>query len=534
MQTRKAALKHHFVYSWKEWATGVVLVLLLLSSFSAGPALAQTDTPTPTPTPTATPPPPMHKLFLPAVLHSPIPLAFQLNSSLYMQTISPSAAYNLGCQMGTRDLNLPGTQNSLAILDYGQGWSEDGITWGVWNFSWVFASTTQVGNSVREFARGYYNCTGSDTTSHLTLAIGTNDYGSFGSESSDPAVRAVWAGNHGRAWAELVADTQQWITTQGLGSQVSIAGANDIEQTWNKPVVARAWADAFQANNQGIYIYYNFGSCTNCPTRLNPSLLPPNDWTLEDIWYVSYGLPAAWPVPEIYNNNGVNARQWAYLSRYAALQHGLPLVFPALMSQWQACLQVSNDPDCETLDNTPSESYTQLMSELAYWPETRQDSISWVTDICWSGRSPSCGSALLAGATAAPAAPVVPGLPNRGTPAPKPVAAAENSAFLQPAPFTGLRAEAMPPVSGQLFNPGNAWAGWVNGEYLQIYAGSSPADPQHGKLILIRQLGTPETYRIADSGALHIEAERDGLLLLRSKKGQRLYFDPQKPGIITP
>jgi hypothetical protein len=529
-------MKQHSGHWCKIGWGGVGFLLLMFSNLLTGPALAQT------PTPTSTQTPPTERLFLPIILHlePPSSLPFQLNSSLYMQSMSPSTAYALGCQVGRRDLNLPGTQSSLVILDYGQGWSEDGTIWGVWNFSWVFASTTEIGNSVREFGRGYYNCTGSDTTSQLTLAIGTNDYGSFGSESSDPAVRAVWASNHGRAWALLVAETQQWITNQGLGSQVKIAGANDIEQSWNKPIVARAWADAFQANNQGIYIYYNYGSCTNCPPRLNPALVPPNTWTLEDIWYVSYGLPAAWPVPEIYNNSGVNARQWAYLSYYAATQHGVPLFFPALMSQWQACLQVSNDPDCETLDNTPAESYTQLLSELAYWPQTRQDSISWVTDICWSGRSPACGQNLpgpslaLSALSPLPSGKPIASPPNNTKVAPKPVAAAEGINVPLSPTGTGLRAEAMPPISSQLFTPGNAWANWIDGVYTQIYAGSSPNDPQRGKLLIVKPMQPIEVQTIIGSGGLSIEGERDGLLWLRGANGQSFYFDLQKQSIIAP
>ncbi len=518
-------------------------MLLVFSSLAPGPALAQTETPTSTPTP-------HERLFLPAVLHlvpPPSPL-FQLNSSLYMQTVSPTASYNLGCQMGTRDLNLPGTQNSLAILDYGQGWAENGV-WGVWNFSWAFIPASQVGSSAREFARGYYNCTASDTASRLTLAIGTNNFGAYGCEGSeeckDPLVRAERAAAHGQVWAQLVADTQQWVTNQGLGSQVSIVGANDIEQTWNKPVVARAWVNAYQANNQGIHIFYNYGSCTNCPTRLNPALQPPNDWTLEDLWYVSYGLPSAWPVPEIYNNNGVNARQWAYLSYYAVTQHGAPIHFPALMTQWQACQQVA-DAECETLDNTPQESHNQLLSELAYWPATRQESLGWVTDICWSGRSPACGQNLVAppanGTPLAlppnklPAQPVFPSTPAAAKPLPPPPNSAEPHQAMR---FSGLRPSALPPISAQRFLPGNAWAGWVQGRYVQVYAGGNPLNPQQGKLIYWPDDPSipPQVFNTESGGELRIVAEEGGLLTLRSAAGEWLRFNParpQNPVIISP
>jgi len=42
---------------------------------------------------------------------------------------------------------------------------------------------------------------------------------------------------------------------------------------------------------------------------------------------VSYGVPPAYPLPEIYLTNGVNAWQWQQLSVYAHANHGSPIYF---------------------------------------------------------------------------------------------------------------------------------------------------------------------------------------------------------------
>jgi hypothetical protein len=47
----------------------------------------------------------------------------------------------------------------------------------------------------------------------------------------------------------------------------------------------------------------------------------PNNWTQEDIWYVSWGADPAFPLPEIYATDGVNAWQWQQMSLYSYLNH---------------------------------------------------------------------------------------------------------------------------------------------------------------------------------------------------------------------
>jgi len=59
----------------------------------------------PTPTP--------HTLHLPVIARSPI---WFYTTSIYMKSINPTDAYNLGCAAGQADLVRPGIQNSLNML----------------------------------------------------------------------------------------------------------------------------------------------------------------------------------------------------------------------------------------------------------------------------------------------------------------------------------------------------------------------------------------------------------------------------------
>ncbi len=322
----------------------------------------------PTPTP--------HTLHLPVIARSPI---WFYTTSIYMKSINPTDAYNLGCAAGQADLARPGIQNSLIILDYGQPWRESGV-YGVWLLSvGGFYTMDQVKASAAQFGYGYWVCTGADRSSHLTLGVGINSYGSYGTNSPDAGVRAAAARVHGEQWAQMIVQLGDIFTGNGVASQVTVAGAKDIELNWNVYQVTRAWVDGFNAYDAGIYNYYNFGACEGCPTRLLPGASPANGWSLDQIWYVSYGAAPAYPIPEIYATSGVNARQWAWLSWDSVLDKRGAIYYPGLMTQWQACQQRG----CNATDNTPMQGFAQLFEELSYWMETAQSEIPWTTDIWW-------------------------------------------------------------------------------------------------------------------------------------------------------
>ncbi len=239
----------------------------------------------------------------------------------------------------------------------------------------LFRSISQIAAAVQQYGKGYYVCSGDDNLSKVTIGIGTSNYGEVwfrtGSNSAD----------HGREWALMVADVSDWMKTQGYSSQVAVAGAIDIELSWNTYEITWPWVHAFDQNDQGKYVYYDYGDCAGCPTRLNTTPYMPAGWTQFYVWKIAWGNGAVWPLPLIYAESGVNARQWAWLSKYSFDTFYVPMIFPGLMTQHQACMQYPGE--CDLIDNTPEEGYDQLLYEINYFPETAQESIRWTTDIKW-------------------------------------------------------------------------------------------------------------------------------------------------------
>jgi len=162
-------------------------------------------------------------------------------------------------------------------------------------------------------------------------------------------------------------------------------GASDIELDWNTPTNSRAWADGYASASSGIS-YFNYGDANGCPTTGTGNCVAPHHtWTMEDVWYVSWGNSAKpLPVPEIYYNAPpgppTHAQRWANL---ATLHSTNPMFIPGALTQWQAC----RDPGrtCDPGYNTPVQAWQQLMDALynvAADPSTVQN-ILYSSDITW-------------------------------------------------------------------------------------------------------------------------------------------------------
>lgn len=521
----------------------------------------------------------VHNVYLPLITNGPFRIHLPIimvplppepepeppayTTSWYISSMSTTQAYQQGCAAGQRDAALDGTQDSLIILDFGQQWYETS-QWGVWHFGGYFSNNAQVGWVVKEFAHGYWVCTGTDRTSHLTLGIGTSNYGRYADAATNDELRREYALQAGQAWAQLTEEVSNWVVTNGYSGQVTISAAIDVEwdnQTaygWNSPYVTRAWVDAFDARDQGKYVYYNYGACAGCPTRLNTYPGMGDGWTLADIYYVSYGVPPAFTVPEIYANNGVHARQWAYLSYYWASQGYPKIIYPGVMTQMQACLQFPSG--CEDLDNTPAQAFDQMMAELAIWPITRQDNIPWLTDIQWA-QPYTPGSATLAEGIGGQEA-VLQALQddlndmqgfnaeswlqaklqmlealraerNLGSLyAPeKPLdvqaaAPADDKAVPERGPG-GLGDERRPPLSAQMAQVSNHWAGDVNGTWTVVYGGVLPGDDSQG-LAVWQQVDSGQLRVLQPStasGALRVISAQDGRVTLQDETGALWLLD---------
>ena len=310
----------------------------------------------------------------PALAAPPAPPA---TTSRYMNNVSTTRHYDLGCALGTRTRNLAGTQSDLVILHYFKPVRFADGSYGAGLSGGQNARTSAIGSAVSQFARGYYYCTGSDTTSRLIVAVGTTNDGS-----------AVTAG-HGRAWAAMINSINGWLGANGFDSQTWAVGANDMELSWNSAPVTRAWVDGYSAVCCPELI--NYGDAAGCRydgrqagDECGTSRYP--SWTANDVWYISYGAPPSFPLPQIYRTDAVMAKQWYGLSLYAKNAHGAAMWFYGSLTQYAACVQVGS---CTSTKNTPAQGWTQLWNALncQYFTVSTcptGQSVFYSTDMSWS------------------------------------------------------------------------------------------------------------------------------------------------------
>jgi hypothetical protein len=305
----------------------------------------------------------------------------QWTSSRYMDPVSTDTLYNEGYNLGVAVANGTKPDDAVVVLDYGGQMQRDGVWGAISIHSGVFHPDADLRFALQAFGQGFYYGTGANTTAHLTVALGTNN-------------SATVSAAAGTAWATTIANINDWYAAGPDGfpysEQVTAIGADDIEPGFCPSSAcvdnARAWADAF--SDATTTWYDNYGSCDGCPPA-GPS--PNGAWTTADIYHVSWGAIAAWPLPEIYANNGVQAAQWERVSEWGLDNGSLgAMAWEGTITQHQACAQVGclGGP----LDNTPEQGWTQLWNAL----DTRADydghvppagvagTPGWSTDIAWT------------------------------------------------------------------------------------------------------------------------------------------------------
>lgn len=296
--------------------------------------------------------------------------------------------YQLGCNIGTRDANLPGRQDSFVFLDFGKPRDDGYGNYGTNLYDNSYISTSGIRSAVYVFAQGYWNCLANDFESFLTVGVGTNNSG------------AQVTYNHGVAWANLIISINDWLEQDGYSTQVRAYGASNMEPGFNTSTTTYNWVDGYESVNNR-WSYYNVGSADGCPLDYPPTepeygyYYPANcdnDWTQENIYYISWGAVAALPLPLIYETGGAHAQQWYRIGLYANLSNSAFMRFTGTMTQFEACQQLLSvdDPryyqDCVSLDNTPVAGFLQLDSWLKSDPYDRVgNGLIWSTDINYYG-----------------------------------------------------------------------------------------------------------------------------------------------------
>jgi len=300
--------------------------------------------------------------------------------SYYMDSTDTGVLYALGCSIGSHRLSGSPPQDGLVILDYGMP-KKSGSTYGAsaYGGSGGFASTTEIRHAVVEMAHGFWVCTDTDVTAHLRIGVGTSNYSEVGGFSNADIT------SHGQAWADMVDAINSDMVVAGYNSQADAYGASDLEVSWSTYTRAKRWTDGYDASSS--WGYYNNGDAAGCPTSgatATPHQCGTSSWYQDSVYYVSWGNPAAWAVPQIYREDGTQAKQWQQISKYAVLA-GQPLgkiQFSGSLTQHSACAPHPTSSDCLNKDNTAASGWQQLYDRANSDSATATE-IRFATDINW-------------------------------------------------------------------------------------------------------------------------------------------------------
>lgn len=283
--------------------------------------------------------------------------------SHYVQnSISASAFYSSGCSQGRISVG-----NGIVVLDFGQPWVSSG-TYGAryWYYGGVaFLSTTAIATYVQGFGQGFYDC--SPATSYLRLAVGVNNDSGY-----------VTSG-HGSAWSAMVGAINAWLVARGYSGRVTAAGAIDAEPGFaaRAPAV-RAWMTGFGTS----WLAYDFGSADGCSWTSYappPGLACNNGWRQDDLYYLAWGAPAGWGLPEVYATGTLTLPNGAP-SNWMANQWEMVRLYGARYGSLGAAVIAGQMAQTDSL--SPQTSWTYLYNSVnAYSPV--QGNVRWSTKIVW-------------------------------------------------------------------------------------------------------------------------------------------------------
>jgi hypothetical protein len=217
------------------------------------------------------------------------------------------------------------------------------------------------------------------TAAPVIFAFGPNNCGSLYCDPNNTPNTVTYA--NGQAWGALVENVTGFVISRGYSYQIFVAGAMDIEGSWNTYANTRAWLNGL-LNTAPYKPFYNYGTC-DCSDTYNPYGLFHHDWNYSRTFEVSFSIGFLGDViPEIYHTNGVNATRWQGVSKWAVNNGFGRAVFNQLLTEYGACTQTQN---CSGIDNTPINAFDQMLQALNADPQTA-DGLSEdfrLTDIKW-------------------------------------------------------------------------------------------------------------------------------------------------------
>lgn len=249
-------------------------------------------------------------------------------TSYYENSISLTDHHTQGCMAAANH------ESGIIILDYGRAedWGTLGRQYGtelIGTLSRADISNANAPGDITRaaemFAKGYddafYNPLPSLSCPHvqgpegvITVSISINNQFNV-----LPASERV---GHAQAWAQMIKDVQNYVNTNLHGNIVVAAGL-DAEPNFdngyleNQLSATEQWGRAYSDTN--VAPYYDFGSLDAYPCRPSaypgfPDPLPCSVWKVDRDYMVSWGIPQARPLPEIYKP--VFAREWYIVKRW--------------------------------------------------------------------------------------------------------------------------------------------------------------------------------------------------------------------------
>jgi len=282
----------------------------------------------------------------PAPAATPISYGTTVTPSLYERTTSPRVLRAQGCRAGHARVS------GLVVLDFGKlAYRPRRGGYGTVTFANRFASNRSVGWATKAYAHGYSECIPKSSRAHITLALGTSNYG-----RDVPSTYEA-----GRLWAKQTALVGAYVKLHHF-DHVSAAAGDDVEPAWDRGF--RRTYNFFRGygSMNSPYLLYNYGSLDGGVGGI---------WKLRQAYYVAGGMHTARAVPEIYNR--AMAKEWAELSRLSVHRYGKPIKIAGLMTQ--------HHHHCRRCGFTAAQAHKVLKRELAKHPKTKLRLLAAATNI---------------------------------------------------------------------------------------------------------------------------------------------------------
>jgi len=244
------------------------------------------------------------------------------------------------------------------------------------------ATTAEVRTSAQKYGSCWYNGNpGAGSTLKIAMGV-TNDL-----------MTTTWAYNHGRAWANMVNNANDWAVTNGYNSKLSFNGGLDAEHVLNSSAApGKDWADGYRSAVDP-WNYFFYGDAGGCPSDKYPSWTC--DYNQDDILYMAWKLGVTTGFPQIYDEEpasaspptSVNAQQWQKLSERAYNNGDGRINFSGGLSQKAGCTFLGHPSSCSGRELGPKDSWKDLWNEVNCTYDqgtcTTSDDLRWTSQITW-------------------------------------------------------------------------------------------------------------------------------------------------------